>query len=228
MPAPGTTPPEPITDTALAAGTVIGWPTPPAAPYAERMLNPSYPLRTDRLTLRPFTEDDLHPLHAIHRLPEVARYLYGEAHDLEQTRAALAKKITSAALTDEGQALSLAVQLTTTGELVGDATLFWHSRTHRSGEIGYVFHPGHHGNGYATETARVLLRLGFEELGLHRITGRLDGRNHASARVLERLGMRREAHLVENEFVKGEWTDEVIYAMLRREWDAHPLTKESR
>jgi len=65
-----------------------------------------------------------------------------------------------------------------------------------------------------------MLRLGFEGLGLHRITGRLDGRNAASARVLERLGMRREAHLVENELVKGEWTDEVVYAMLDREWRA--------
>ncbi|MFF0311379.1 GNAT family N-acetyltransferase [Streptosporangium sp. NPDC004379] len=200
----------------------IHWPGIARHPYAERMLNPSYPLRTERLILRPFTEDDLQALHAIHRLPEVARHLYWEPHDLEQTRTSLKKKITSSALTDEGQALSLAVELTATGELIGDATLFWHSRTHESGEIGYIFHPGHHGNGYATETARMLLHLGFGELGLHRITGRLDGRNHASARVLERLGMRREAHLVENELVKGEWTDEVIYAMLHREWDARP------
>jgi RimJ/RimL family protein N-acetyltransferase len=63
-----------------------------------------------------------------------------------------------------------------------------------------------------------MLALGFEGLGLHRIAGRLDGRNVASARVLERLGMRREAHLVENERVKGEWTDEVVYALLAREW----------
>jgi RimJ/RimL family protein N-acetyltransferase len=49
---------------------------------------------------------------------------------------------------------------------------------------------------------------------MHRIAGRLDGRNTASARVLERAGLRREAHLVENEFVKGELT----YAILRREW----------
>ena len=51
-----------------------------------------------------------------------------------------------------------------------------------------------------------------------RITGRLDARNAASGRVLERLGMRHEAHLIENEWVKGEWTDEAIYAVLAREW----------
>ena len=54
--------------------------------------------------------------------------------------------------------------------------------------------------------------------GFRRIIGRLDARNAASARVLERLGMRREAHFVESEFVKGQWTDEVVYAMLEREW----------
>jgi RimJ/RimL family protein N-acetyltransferase len=64
------------------------------------------------------------------------------------------------------------------------------------------------------------VRLGFKELGLHRIVGRLNGRNTASARVLERLGMRREAHFVQNQIVKGDWEDEVVYAMLEDEWRA--------
>ncbi len=68
-----------------------------------------------------------------------------------------------------------------------------------------------------------MLRLGFEDLGLHRIAGRLDARNAASARVLERLGMRREARFLQNEIVKGEWADEMVYAMLEDEWRArHP------
>ncbi len=66
----------------------------------------------------------------------------------------------------------------------------------------------------------MLLSLGFEEMKLHRIVGRCDARNTASARLLERLGMRREAHLVQNEWVKGEWTDELIFAMLDGEWAA--------
>ncbi len=63
-----------------------------------------------------------------------------------------------------------------------------------------------------------MLRLGFEELGLHRIIGRCDARNIASGRLMERLEMRREAHLIESEFVKGEWADELVYAILDREW----------
>ncbi|MFG3117171.1 GNAT family N-acetyltransferase [Streptomyces sp. NPDC048197] len=64
---------------------------------------------------------------------------------------------------------------------------------------------------------RALLALGFEELQLHRVQAELDGRNTASARLLERLGVRREGHLRENEFPDGEWSDEVVHAMLARE-----------
>jgi RimJ/RimL family protein N-acetyltransferase len=64
----------------------------------------------------------------------------------------------------------------------------------------------------------VLLRLGFAGLGLHRIIGCCDARNLSSARLLERLGMRREAHFVHNEIFKGEWGDEFQYAMLDQEW----------
>jgi RimJ/RimL family protein N-acetyltransferase len=67
---------------------------------------------------------------------------------------------------------------------------------------------------------RPLLRIAFERMGLHRVVGRLDARNTASARVLEKLGMRREAHLVENEWVKDEWQSEVVFAILDREWRA--------
>jgi RimJ/RimL family protein N-acetyltransferase len=63
-----------------------------------------------------------------------------------------------------------------------------------------------------------LIAFGFEAMGFHRVIGRAEARNTASVRVLEKLGMRREAHLVENEWVKGEWQSEVVYAMLEHEW----------
>lgn len=182
------------------------------------MLTPTYPIVTDRLLLRPFTHHDLHQLHAYESQPDVARYLYWEPRDLETTRTFLEKKITRVALAAEGDAIDIAITLRESGELVGNCVLIWTSNEHQQGEIGYILHPRAHGHGYAAEAAREMLRLGFDELYLHRIVGRLDGRNTASARVLEKLGMRREAHLVQNEKVKGEWTDEVIYAMLAEEW----------
>ena len=182
------------------------------------MLRPDYPVRTPQLALRPFMPGDLDSLHDFHRLPEVTRYLYHEPRNRAEVSALLQGKIAASALPADGKALCLAAELAETGQLVGDCTLFWLSRVHEQGEIGFIFHPAFQGRGLATEAAAALLWLGFEGLGLHRVIGRCDGRNRGSARVMERNGMRREAHLVENEFVKGEWQSELVYAILQREW----------
>ena len=182
------------------------------------MLRPAYPIATDRLLLRPYQAGDLEALHDLERRAETARYLYNEPLSREQTNALLDRRMRLVAIDDEGDEIVLAVELRTTGTVIGHVNLERTSREHRQGEIGYVLHPDHQGRGYATEAASLMLRLGFEELGLHRIVGRLDARNAASAAVLERLGMRREAHLRENEHVKGEWVDELVYAILAEEW----------
>ena len=182
------------------------------------MLRPSYPIITDRLILRPFTEDDFDAMHAYQSLPEVTRYLYWGVRDRAATAEALARRTSMSLLEKEGDVLVLAVLLRETGELVGDVNLCWLSEANKQGEFGFVFNPAYHGRGYAREAAVEMLRLGFERLGLHRIIGRCDGRNEASARLMAKLGMHREAHFVENEIVKGEWTDELVYAMRAPEW----------
>jgi RimJ/RimL family protein N-acetyltransferase len=184
------------------------------------MLHPTYPILTDRLLLRPFRDDDLDAFHAIQRRDDVVRYLYWEPKSRDESNEMLQRRMLQVAIDKEGDGLHLAAELRGTGEMIGHFSLFLASQEHRHGEVGFVMHPDHHGHGYATEGARVMLRLGFEELGLHRIVGRCDARNESSWRLMERLGMRREAHLIENEFVKGEWTDELDYAMLEREWQA--------
>jgi RimJ/RimL family protein N-acetyltransferase len=184
------------------------------------VLRPDYPLRTPRLTLRPFRAEDLDDLYAIQSREDVARYLYWPPRDRDEVREALAKKVGQSAIEDDGDVLAVAVELTGTGRLIGDVILAWLSRAYRQGEVGFVFHPDLHGKGLAAEATRVVLGLGFAGLGLHRIIGRCDARNAASARLMERLGMRREAHFVQNEFVKGEWCDELVYAVLAEEWRA--------
>jgi RimJ/RimL family protein N-acetyltransferase len=182
------------------------------------MLHPTYPVLTGRLALRPFLDDDLDAFHAIQSREDVVRYLYWEPRSRGEAAEMLDRRKLESAITKEGEGLHLAADLRATGELIGHFSLFFRSAQHGEGEIGFVMHPNHHGRGYATEGSQVILRLGFEALGLHRIIGRCDARNTPSARVMERLGMRREAHLVENEFIKGEWTDELDYAILDREW----------
>jgi len=169
------------------------------------VLEPAGPLETKRLLLRPFVAEDFDAVFAMQSRLDVARYLYWDARNEDEVRTALEKKIAGTAIRSESDALSLAVVV---------------KAAHSTGEIGFIVHPDHQGHGYATESVRVLTRLAFEDLQLHRVIGRAEARNIASARVLEKLGMRREAHLIENEYVKGEWQSELVYAMLDREWRA--------
>ena len=178
-------------------------------------MKPDWPLETERLVLRPYTDGDLENLHGVYSQPDVARWLYYEPSTLEQSREKLHRKIAGNALSEE-HGLSAAVELRD-GTYVGDAVLFYGSVEHKTAEIGFSFDPRHQGKGYATEAARALLDWAFSQ-GFHRVVGRLEARNTASARVLEKVGMRREAHLIENEWVKGEWQSELVYAMLDREW----------
>ncbi len=184
------------------------------------MIELSFPVRTPRLDLRPYETGDLDHLRDMYAREDVNRYLYSEPMGEDKLLTYLQKKIGFRAFAREGDALNLLGTLRETGEVVGDVSFGFVSEEHRTGEVGFVLKPGFTGRGYATEMAAGMLRLGFDELGLHRVIGRLDARNDTSARVLERLGMRREALLVDNEWVKGEWTSELDYALLADEWAA--------
>jgi RimJ/RimL family protein N-acetyltransferase len=186
-------------------------------------VKPAYPVQTDRLLLRPYAATDFDALLDIQSRADVARFLYWDPRTAAEVRETLDTKVRATAIIAEGDNLSLAAVLRDSDELIGDCTLLWASAEHRQAEIGFAFHPDHHGHGYATEAAAALLALAFDWLRAHRVFGRLEARNTASARVLERLGMRKEAHLVENEHVKGEWQSEIVYAQLEREWlSRHP------
>lgn len=179
---------------------------------------PAYPIRTVRLLIRPWRESELDSYHALHGDPDVTRYLYHDALSREQA----AERMSSLRTGIEGEHkwLNLAVELAASGEVVGDVGLCWRSDEHLQAEVGYTLMRVHRGRGYATEAAEAMVRVAFEDLGAHRVCGRADARNEPSARVLERLRMRREGRLVENERVKGEWVDELVYAVLDREWRA--------
>lgn len=182
------------------------------------MLRPDYPLRTERLILRPFEPDDADAIAAYQGRDDVCRYIPYQPRSVDEVRRRLADGAWRSAIDAEGDAITLAITLAGSGALIGDVMLRWASELHRSGEIGYVLHPAHSGHGYATEAARALLPLGFDGLGLHRLFARLDARNTPSASVCRRLGMRQEAHLRESEWFKGEWIDDVVFALLEDEW----------
>jgi RimJ/RimL family protein N-acetyltransferase len=170
--------------------------------------------------LRPLASRDTDALLAYRGRADVCRYVPFEPMTRESITQRLAGEWARTELTGEGQQLTLGAEVTQTSELAGDAVLFWHSQEHAHGEIGYVFNPVLGGRGYATETVTMMLRLSFEELGLHRISARIDERNVPSLRLARRVGMRQEARLVENKLFKGEWSTEIGFAMLAAEWHA--------
>lgn len=181
-------------------------------------MRPDYPLKTDRLILRPFEERDLDDLHAYRSNPEVCRYLYSEPATVEDSEQRLEKSLTMGELTEEGQWLVLAVEWPERERVVGDVVLKWISEKDRQGELGYVFNSEFHGKGLAREAAEAMLKIGFDDFGLHRIIAQCDPRNEPSWRLMERLGMRREAHFRESEIFKGEWGDLFVYALLAEEY----------
>jgi RimJ/RimL family protein N-acetyltransferase len=179
-------------------------------------VSPDWPIETERLLLRPFAEDDFEFLHEQYGDATVARWLYQGPESRDQVRVRLERNLTRTELTEES-GLGAVVTLRD-GTPIGTLNLWYTSFEHRSAEIGYSFLPRHHGNGYAVEAARALLDWAFRVGGVHRVEARLEPRNTASARVAEKLGMRLEATFVENEWVKGEWSSEAVYAILEREW----------
>src|SRR5919205_495280 len=154
-------------------------------------LAPSWPLETQRLVLRPLEERDFDAFAAVNADPEVARWLYNEPRTRAEAREHFERK-RRPVLEREDDWLSCAAIDRESGAFVGDFSFHWVSETHRTGEIGFVVAPEHHGKGYATEAARALLDWAFGAGGFHRVIGRTEARNTASARVLEKLGMRLE------------------------------------
>ena len=177
-----------------------------------------YPIKTERLILRPLQMSDLHDLLLYYSMEIVTRFLYIEPKNIEEMEDSLQSKIRHTSLQEKGDKLTLAVVLPEENRVIGEVSLFLKKPEHNTAEIGYVFNPDYHGHGYASEAAGMMLKIGFQHYNFHRIFARCDARNIASYKVMERLGMRREAHLIQNEFVKGEWTDELEYAILKDEW----------
>ncbi len=133
-----------------------------------------YPIETTRIILRPFELMDIDDLFEFHARPEVAQFLYWKARNWSETEKVLKKRMLTTTLSQEGESLILAVELIKLNKVIGDVSLVWRSEEHQQGEIGFVFHPEHQGQGYATEASKMMLSLGFNEFGFHRIFGRCD------------------------------------------------------
>jgi RimJ/RimL family protein N-acetyltransferase len=147
-------------------------------------------LRTDRLTLREWQDDDLDTLAAINADPEVMRYIFdGAVRDRAQSAESLRKMIAHRQARGYGQ---FAVEVRATGDLIGWAGLAvpdFLPEVLPAVEIGWRLSRAAWGHGYATEAARAALWFGFEDLGLDRIISIRNVDNTRSQRVMTKLGL---------------------------------------
>ncbi len=184
----------------------------------------TYPvlLETPRLRLREFQKGDEDDIHAWASDHEVVQYMIWGPNTLDHTRENLEKRLSSQK-EQPRHVYELAITLKANHALIGscDITLVQQPRT--SGWLGYVLTQQYWRQGYMTEAVAAILKFGFSELNLHRIWATCDTRNVASARVMEKLGMRREAHYVKDAWEKGAWRDSFLYAILNEEWIAKKL-----
>ncbi|MGI5244310.1 GNAT family N-acetyltransferase [Dactylosporangium sp. CA-139066] len=173
-------------------------------------------LQTDRLLLRRFRAGDAPALAAYRSDPDVARYQGWDApfplDAAERFVAAVGERDPRA----EGW-FQYAIERRGDGALVGDVGVNRHDEG-RQAELGFTLAPGFQRQGYAAEAVRRVVDHLLLEEGLHRVHASLDARNDRSARLLERLAFRREAYEIQSQFWKGEWTDDVRYAVLASEW----------
>jgi len=173
-----------------------------------------------RVALRRFQLGDVADFVAYRSAEEVARFQSWDAHYSREAGERFVRQMMNQHPDTPGEWFQLAVALRSTGRLIGDCAVKPDADDPRQCEIGFTLAPEHQGRGYATEAARLLVGYLFTARGKHRITAYCDARNSASAAVLERLGMRREGHLRESTWAKGEWTDDLVYGLLHDEW--HP------
>ena len=174
------------------------------------------PIVTERLVLRRFTHDDIPDVPRFVSQPSLAGVT---SKHIQATEEGVRKYIdlqNSYQPFEKDKVFELAVERKEDGKVIGLVGLI--CRDHRQGEIGWALGVEHRGQGYATEAARALMDYGFNSLGLHRIYADTSSDNLASWRVMERLGMRREALLRGSVYEEGKWLDKYIYGMLADEW----------
>ena len=182
------------------------------------------PVRTERLLLRPPVASDADDLHALQSDPEVVRYQLFEPRSREVVLERLPELAAATRLEKEGDFIQPAMELATPDGpvVIGTMYLVLKSIENETAEIGWALRREFQGRGFAFEAAVALLDVAFDTMGLHRVAAELDPRNEASVALCLRLGMRLEAHFVQDLMFKGDWADTGVYAILAHEWASRP------
>jgi RimJ/RimL family protein N-acetyltransferase len=175
-------------------------------------------LTSTRLIVRRFASSDAEALASYRSDREVARYQDWDCpYPISEARKFIAG-LQQLAPGTPGAWFQFAVSLADSGALIGDAALHVSTADARDAELGFTFAAAHHGQGYATEAVRAVVRYAFMQLAMERVFSRIDSRNVRARRLLERIGFRQEGEPLERAWFKGDWSTELLYAQLESEW----------
>jgi ribosomal-protein-alanine N-acetyltransferase len=170
-----------------------------------------------RIVLRELEKEDWAAVHEVANRHEVYQYQPWGPSTSEDTHIYLQTVLQTIEQQSRTE-YTLAVEMRSTGNFIGYASLWLRNEQFRTGEIGYFLHPDYWGQGLGTETANLLIRSGFERFGLHRIYATSDPRNIRSKRVLEKTGMTYEGCLRHTMLLRDGWRDSDVYGILEHEW----------
>jgi RimJ/RimL family protein N-acetyltransferase len=173
-------------------------------------------IETERLLLRDLKETDAQAVQDYAADVAVVRFMDWGPNNREETEAFIQRAL-EAQKEKPRHHYTLAITLKVDKKLIGSCGVHVSNPDNREGWIGYCFNKQFWGKGYATETAKTLVEFGLEKLCLHRVFATCDPENIASARVLEKAGMKFEGHIREHKLVKGKWRDSLLYAVINQE-----------
>lgn len=175
-------------------------------------------LKTNRLEIRPITEDDAKSVFAYRSDPETNRFLSLEPQTVDDVIGFINSSSHAINIVDTW--FQLVITLKNSQTIIGDIGLHFLAPDNTQAEIGYTLHKNYRGKGFATEAVSAVIQYVFNTLQKHRIRASVDPNNSVSIVLLERLRFKKEAHFKESLFFKGNWVDDVVYALLAKDWRA--------
>lgn len=174
-------------------------------------------LETERLIIKPITIGDKDEIFEYRRDTETNKYQGWIPETIEDVEVFIGN--TSKQINVPETWFQFVIVDKETQKIVGDLGIHFIDPENEQAEIGCTLNKDYQNKGFATESVRKVIDYLFKELNKHRIIASIDPENKNSIRLVERIGFRKEAHFVESLFINGKWVDDLIYALIEKDWD---------
>ncbi len=174
-------------------------------------------VETERLIIRPITMADKNEIFEYRRDKEINKYQGWIPSSIEDVEEFIAK--VSGELNVPNTWFQFVLIEKETLKIIGDLGIHFIDVENKQAEIGCTLNKDFQNKGYATESVIRVIDFLFNDLEKHRVTASIDPGNKNSIRLVERIGFRKEAHFIESLFIDGEWVDDLIYALIEKDWE---------